>query len=48
MEEIHVVQNYINNTLKKSLTFTLEENNEDLILENAKKDYNKTLFYEID
>lgn len=47
MEKIEVVKDYIENTLKKSLTFTLEER-EDLMLEGkrAKKAYNKIRYLE--
>ena len=49
MTKIDDVKNYIENTLKKSLTFTLKEKN-DLRLrgDRAKKDYNKIRYYEED
>ena len=47
MEKIDVVETYIKETLKKSLTFTLEEkNNLKIEGERAKKPYNKYLYYE--
>ena len=47
METKDVVEDYIENTLKKSLTFTLEESNELLLDgERAKKPYNKILYLE--
>ena len=49
MEKIKTVENYIENTLKKSLTFTLKQKN-DLMLqgERANRDYNKILYFEED
>ena len=47
MEKIDVVETYIKETLKKSLTFTLEEKkNLKIEGERAKKPYNKFLYYE--
>ena len=47
MEKIEVVKDYIDKTLKKSLTFTLEEKR-DLKIdgERAKRPYNKSLYFE--
>ena len=47
MEKKEVVENYIENTLKKSLTFNLEERKDLKISEErAKKLYNRSLYYE--
>jgi len=45
MKEIKVVNDYIENTLNKSLTFTLKKC-DDLYLKDAKKPYNKVRYYE--
>ena len=45
MKEIKVVKDYIENTLNKSLTFTLKKC-DDLYLKDAKKPYNKFRYYE--
>ena len=45
MKEIKVVNDYIENTLNKSLTFSLKKC-DDLYLKDAKKQYNKVRYYE--
>ena len=46
MKEIKVVEEYIENTLKKSLTFTLKKR-DDLIMQNVEKPYNKSRYFEV-
>ena len=48
MKEIKVVQDYIENTLKKSLTFTLLERDDLIMEEEPNKDYNKIRYFEED
>ena len=49
MDKQEYVQNYIENTLKKSLTFILKEKNDlNLEGERAKRPYNKTRYFEED